>query len=98
MTTFDRALEVWQAFGPERGRPVKQRWAESVPDLAPADYEQMAARCTAAQSAADDLANDVRGEKLSFESACTRLGSRFPDLSAERCSRTLNQAMYFTYK
>ncbi len=95
---FDRAFGVWQAFGPEMRRPVEARWAESLPDLDPADYAAVAARIRAAEAVALDLAAAMIGGRLAEDEGRRRLRDAFPDLTDERLARTWNQARYFAWR
>ena len=95
---FDQAFEIWQEFGPERRRPVEQRWEEHLPNLARQDYAEVAERCRAVEAGAFDFATAMLNGELTEADAVARFRASFPDLTAERVSRTWSQSCYFASK
>ena len=95
---FDRAFDVWQAFGPERGRPAEDRWAEALPDLDPADYAAVAERIRAIERRALDAAYQAAGGPANEAAARRQLRDAFPDLTDDRHGRLWSQARYFAMK
>ena len=95
---FDRAFEVWQEFGLERGRPVEQRWAERVPKLAPAQYRAVSERCQAVERRALELAERYLAGEIAQAEAVDCLALDFPELTEKRVSRAGSQGFYFAMK
>lgn len=95
---FDRAFCELQEFGPRRAIAVEVRWREVLPGLNPTEYWTVRRRCEAIESFAYDLADQVHAGTLAAETACSRIGATYPELTAERVSRVWNQAMYFASK
>ncbi len=91
---FDRAFEIWQAFGLEMQRPIGERWAEMLPTLDPADYAAEA-RIRAIELTALGLASAMIDGRLAEDEGRRRLRDAHPDLTDERRARIWNQARYF---
>lgn len=95
---FDQAFEIWQEFGPQRRRPVEQRWRERLPALDRQDHGEVAERCRAVEAGAFDFATAMLNGELAEADAVARLRASFPDLTEERVSRAWSQSCYFASK
>jgi hypothetical protein len=93
---LNRALAVFQQFGPERATPVEERWSRELPDLPLAAYPALLARCEEIEAAAADLAGRVREGTLGQDAGKAELGRQFPFLDTERLAHTWSQALYFS--
>jgi hypothetical protein len=96
--SFNRALSIFQDFGPERAIPVEQRWAREFPEIPGSAHAELKKRCEAIEKAAHELAMQVLYRMLTEEAARAELARRFPTLDADRLSRTWGQALVFASK
>jgi hypothetical protein len=92
---LNRALAVFQQFGPERSTPVEERWSRELPELPLAAYPDLLARCEEIEAAAAALAGQVREGTLGQDAGKVELSRQFPFLDPERLAHTWSQALYF---
>jgi len=92
---LNRALAVFQQFGPERATPVEERWSRELPELPLAEHPALLARCEEIEAAAATLAGQVREGTLGQDAGKAELGRQFPFLDPERLAQTWSQALYY---
>ncbi len=95
---YDRAFEIYQEFGPERGTPVEERWHKRFPSLSESFYGVVKAQCRKIEEVAFTLGNKVFDKLLTYDQAKEELARTYPELTSERVDRTMNQGMYFASK
>ena len=95
---FNRAMEIFQAFGPERGTPVEQRWTIYLPEIPASAHRSLRRWCEQIESVAEKLAEQVLDGTLDQDAGKARLGEKFPILDSDRLAHTWSQAMYFASK
>lgn len=95
---FNRALAVFQAFGPDRAVPVEERWTRELPSISPSQHAGLRARCEEIEAVAAELAGRVLDGDLGQDSGRDELARRFPVLNPDRLSHTWSQALYFAAK
>jgi hypothetical protein len=95
---FNKALEIFQEFGPRMRIPVHQRWQEAFPDVAPNDMPEWETIFGEIEEFAYGVAEQVRDNGLDEGIAVHRIAERFPRLSDDRVKHTYNQARYFAMK
>jgi hypothetical protein len=95
---LNRALEIFQEFGPRRAIPVEGRWAEAFPKSGAEDHKEWKRLFEEIESFAYDLAEQVRDHRLDRDEAKRQIAERFPRLSSDRVGHTYSQAMYFSSK
>ena len=95
---FDKAFAEFQQFGPRRRVPIEERWREILPEVAPAEFEDLKAECKEIEAFAISLAEQVRDKKMADVVAKGQLAQKYPDLKQARLDHTWSQAMYFSFK
>jgi hypothetical protein len=93
---FNKALEIFQEFGPRRRIPVHRRWAEVFPTATDEDFQEWQSRCRDIEAFALRVALQVRDKHLDKDSAIRQISEQFPSLSRDRVGHTYSQAMYFS--
>lgn len=92
---FNRALEIFQQFGPLRRISVQERWREAFPDAGPEDMREWETSFGEVESFAYGVAEQVRDHGLEEDLARRQIAEQFPRLSRDRVAHTYNQARYF---
>jgi hypothetical protein len=93
---FNKALEIFQEFGPRRRIPVQKRWAEVFSTATVEDFEEWQLVFRDIEAFALKAALQVRDRLLDGDSAIRQIAERFPRLSRDRVSHTYSQAVYFS--
>src|SRR5438552_2488297 len=92
---FNRILEIFQQFGPERVVPIEDRWRELFPTATDGQMVEWKAHCERIEAGALELAEQVLDRQLGEVAARDQLGELFPELNEERLGHTFSQAIYF---
>jgi len=95
---FNRAMAIYQAFGPERGIPVEERWSRDLPEIPAKEHRALRRRCEKLEAAAIKLAEKVWSGNLDQDAGRAELARTFPILEPDRLAQTWSQAMYFASK
>jgi len=95
---YNKALSIFQEFGPRRGLPVRQRWQEAFPKVTPHVMYEWESQFTELERFALDLATKVWNQALDANIAIQLIAERFPMLNKDRLGATYSQAMYFAIK
>jgi ribosomal 50S subunit-associated protein YjgA (DUF615 family) len=93
---FNKALEIFQEFGPRRRIPVQKRWSEVFRTATIEDFEEWQLVFRDIEAFALKAALQVRDRLLDGDSAIRQISERFPRLSRDRVSHTYSQAVYFS--
>jgi hypothetical protein len=95
---INRALQIFQEFGPNRAIPVQKRWRDAFPNVTPEQLREWEILFRELEHFAYGLGEQVlHGDTGSVEAA-TIISKRFPLLSWDRVNHTLSQAIYFASK
>ena len=95
---FNKALEIFQEFGPNRRIPVQQRWAEVFRAATSEDFQEWQSAFRDIEAFALRVALQVRDNLLDEDSAIRQVSEQFPRLSRDRVGHTYSQAMYFSLR
>ena len=91
---FNKALEIFQEFGPRMRIPIHQRWREVFPEVATDDMRQWEAAFRELEDFAYQVAVQVRDHGLDEGTAAQRIAERYPRLTPKRVATIYNQARY----
>jgi hypothetical protein len=91
---FNRALEIYQEFGPRRRIPIHQRWQEAFPQAAPDEMKDWERAFRDIEKFAHSVAEQVRDHGLDERAAAEQISEQFPRLTPDRVATTYNQARY----
>jgi hypothetical protein len=94
---YNKALEIFQQFGPRHLVPIHQRWLEEFPHAGRDDMHGWEKLFRGVEEFAYDVAEQVRDNPLDEHTAVSQISERFPRLSCDRAA-TYNQARYFSMK
>ena len=95
---FNKALEIFQEFGPRRCVPVRERWTEAFPNATREDFAEWEALCREIEHFAYGLAEQVLDSRLEQGCAIRQIGEKFPRSSRDRVAHTYSQPMYLAMK
>jgi hypothetical protein len=93
---FNKALEIFQEFGPRRRIPVHERWAEVFRTATVEDFQEWQSACRDIEAFALRVALQVRDNLLDKDSAIRQISEQFPRLSRDRVGHAYSQAIYFS--
>ena len=96
--TFNKALRVFQEFGPLRRLPRAQRLSEEFPSLSGREICDLIERFKKIEEAVYAFAEEARDGQISDAAGKAKLKAECPMLSDELVSTTFGQAMYFVHK
>lgn len=95
---FDKAFAEFQQFGPRRRIPIRERWLEILPEVAPAKFSELQAKCEEIEAFALSLAERVRDKTMTDAEAKKQLAQKYSFLKQKRLDHTWSQAMYYSFK
>ena len=93
-----RAFEIFQEFGPERAKPIQERWKAVFADATPEEMRRWEALFREVEAYAYGVAEHVLGRRTNERGAAAAIARQFPQLSQENVDRALSQALYFASK
>jgi len=93
---FNKALDIFQEFGPRWCIPVHERWAEIFRAATSEDFQTWPFARRDIEAFALSSALQVRYNLLDKDSAICQIAGQFPRLSRERVGHTYSRAMYFS--
>jgi hypothetical protein len=97
-SNLDRALQIFQEFGPNRLIPVQTRWRDAFPGATTEQFAEWEIVFGELEHFAYELGARVLNGDIASKTAAASIAQRFPQLSQESVDHTLSQAMYFASK
>jgi hypothetical protein len=95
---IDRALQIFQEFGPDRAIPVQTRWRVAFPDVATEQLLEWEFLFRELEQFAYGLGEQVLNGDIGSREAAAMISKRYPQLSWQHVNHTLSQAVYFASK
>jgi hypothetical protein len=96
--TFNKALRVFQEFGPQRRIPRDERLRAEFPSFQESDIHELIEQFRKVEDDALTIAEHVKDGVISQPAGLERLKALHPILSQELAASSFSQAMYFTHK
>jgi hypothetical protein len=95
---LNRALQIFQEFGPNRAIPLQKRWKNAFPNETAEQLQMWERLFRELEEFAYGVAEQVLSGETGDSEAAAMISRRFPLMSRERVLRTLSQALYFASK
>jgi hypothetical protein len=95
---IDRALKIFQEFGPNRAIPVQKRWRDAFPNVTIEQLAEWETLFRELEHFAYGLGEQVLNGDIGSREAAVLISNHFPQLSEEHVNHTLSQAVYFASK
>lgn len=95
---IDRALQIFQQFGPDRAIPIQKRWRDAFPNVPTEQLLEWETIFRELEHFAYGLGEQVLNGDIGSREASAMISKRFPQLSWEHVDHTLSQAVYYASK
>jgi hypothetical protein len=95
---IERALAIFQEFGPNRTIPIWKRWRNAFPDATDDEFEKWETQFREMEHFAYELGDQVMNGHLGSSEAAAIISKRYPLLGSESINHILSQACYFSRK
>ena len=95
---IERALAIFQEFGPNRAIPVRKRWRGAFPDATDDEFEEWEAQFREMEHFAYGLGEQIMNGDIGSSEAAAIISKRYPQLGSERINHIISQACYFSLR
>ena len=95
---IERALTIFQEFGPNRAIPVRKRWRDAFPGATEAEFEEWDTQFREMEDFAYGLGEQAMNGDIGSSEAAAVIAKRYPLFGSERIDRILSQPGYFSRK